>query len=991
MNKTTMIYRLTIALTLFAVFMSVALPAMAQETAASPPVDINDDIQFASGLAELGLIDIANKVLENYIKAHPERKPDYNVVKVEILVKGGRLEDALKIVEMLPPDSMETWKVKLTIAQYLFAKRRNDEAQKIYEELFSKLGNDMPNDPKFREMFQEAAYQYAKMQEMAQNFDGAIKGYLNVIKSGVKEGIKRRLQSEIATMYLKMARDDKDKAANLTKARAMCDELMWEYDVWCGKAIATMAYCQLLEGKVTEAEKTLSGSMPQLKQIEDILKKEGVPMALSPIPNCKIILGELFERKAKAAGDEKTAITNYGKALKEYINIAAHYGDSEWAPDAVARFQEIKNLLETKYKKEVKFDAGKFESNVVQAQLKRAKSSYYEENYEDALKEYLRVVNSFPDALESVKAMRNIVTCYAELDRRLDLKMAMSYCGERYSRFEEDGATPLLVAGKFYFDKVHAAKQEPPKQEPEGDKKEGDKKDDKQPAAVSVPAPTISDKEMYEAAYRVFVDNFPKHERTAGVLYALAILRKEANDDDGYLNYLKRIMEGYKGDKYYSKSVNLLAWLYYKQEKYDEAANAFGHFVEDADPSPAKIKAQYQKADSYLRNQKYSLAMKEFNEVVKWMGESGSLYMGDGDDAVKTRELEEKATYYIPYCLSRAMYPTNMVPQFREMALPQFEGFVKKYTESKLAPKAMNNIGRIYLEKGEFDKASATFNELTEKYPESEEGKSALYSKLKAAVEIENYDVAKDALKDMVANAAKYDALQFMFAGGWMVDSENYPEAIQAFEQVLKLGDPEDKTQRGRFERTYHGLGKSYFKIGDYEKAAKMLRMHMKEYPRSSMFYEVRFLLNKAYRELQDFEKCKVVLEDIFLYGTNTLLNNQASIDLGDMQLKTAEQAGLAEAEVTERKRAALASYQRISLLADAKNPKLKPLIESAILKSIELFDQLAMYKDLKDECDHFMEVFPESQNKPLVNKYKRKALMNAPGESVATEAKEEE
>jgi len=56
----------------------------------------------------------------------------------------------------------------------------------------------------------------------------------------------------------------------------------------------------------------------------------------------------------------------------------------------------------------------------------------------------------------------------------------------------------------------------------------------------------------------------------------------------------------------------------------------------------------------------------------------------------------------------------------------------------------------------------------------------------------------------------------------------------------------------------------------------------------------------------------------------------------------------------------ALASYQRLILLGDVNNPKLRPLIEAAFETATPLLLETKRYQDVLENCEFYARQFPE-------------------------------
>lgn len=868
-----------------------------------------DELTFASALVEMGFSDLADRVIANLKRNHPEMKDRIQSAEVEVLIAQRKYAEAEKIVNGLPKGDPKSDAVRLALANGYYRMGENDKAQEIYEAFFKEYEGKNITDKDLRRFYSDAAYRYAQMQEFRGNIAGALKGYENVLNANPDPQVARQMMYDMSVLYLKLAEDDpENRSAHVARAEKLCEEVMWKgIDIWFGKCLANLAQIQLLQGKKEEARQMLIDNMAMIKQVDDILKQEGIPRDLSPVAGVRYMLGDMYRQQADemAQSGDGGAVSMYGRALGEYFNVFAKYAGSEWGPKAGEKAQEVKAILEDKYGKEVNVDLGPYASQAAAAQLDRANMLFREKSYKEAIDEYLRIMNQYAEAPSVVKAFVSLVQCYLKTDNDLYAMATVSYVAERF-RKDENAPMALLLAGKHYFDK--------------------------------------QDLDHYKKVYDLYVDSFPDHDKVPLVLYSMAVSMSQQERQEEYLAYLQRIVDNHPKSQYYPKAINQLAWSYYLGGQYEKAIDVFRKYIEETLPGSEQARAQYSLADCLLREKRYTEALREYNTLKKWLTPEDNPYAQTEDERKKNRELLEKAAFYIGYCLMRIDTPEDKVPAFRALAQRTFNGFIESYPESDMAPRALSALGRIYLEKDEFDNATETFNQLAEKYPNSPEGKSSLYSLIKAAMQIENYEIASEAFNKMLGEAAKYSTQQFALIGGWMLEAEQYAEAMKAYERVVMSGTEERKL----LEQALFGIGKAYFQQERYEESTDALAELMEKYPQSALFYETKFLLGKAYRELDRIDEAVEALNDVFKYAQDALLRTQADYELGRIYKRGGQ--------VDE----ALASFQRVALLADPEDPVLRPIVEKCLYESLDLFAEAEKYNELLDAAEQYLEVFAE-------------------------------
>lgn len=889
--------------------------------------ELDQDFQFAAGLVDMGFADYADKVVQNVLRLHPDQKDRAKLIQAQILISRRKFAEAEELVKAMGASNPKAQAISLALAKGYYVLGETDKAKQLYNEFFKQYEGRVPTDPDLLRFYQDSAYQFGQMLQMAGDREGAIKAYSRVLATNPDRNVGRRLMSDQAELYVKVAAegppDQREK--NLGEAKKLCETIQWGgMDIWFGQSIITMAHIAMVREDRGAAQKTIQSNLDILKEIDQYIQDQGLPLSVSPMAGARFLLGDLLQQDADTLAKQNKkdeAVQVYGKALGEFYNVFAKYGDSDWGPQAGVRAQQLKTLLETQYGKKVNVDLGAFQTKAAEAQFRLADNLFRQKKYQEATVEYLKNLNSFPETDASVSALGNLLLSYANMDDKLMVKMVSAYLGERFAG-KESAAMALLAAGKFYFDR--------------------------------------KDETMYMVEYDTYLKYFPKHPRAAGILFTLAGLRRQTNDLAGATLYYQRIVDGYPKDQFYTKALNQMAWGYFAASNYEGAIKGLTNFIREAQPGPEKAQAQFALGDCHRQLGRLAEALAEFTTVIQWLAPKNNPYATSAADVQKNQELLEKAAFYRGYCLQRIKDPPEAVAENRAQGIKAYDQFIALFPQSKLAPKAMNGKGTIQLELGQFDAAAKTFDDLAAKYPQSDEGKSALFSLVRSAMEIKQYDQAKSAFEKMITRGG-YTPDEFVRIGQMMLDAGLYPQAIEAFQQVVT-----STQERNLLERSLYGLGKAYYEMKKYNEAIRALEELMQKYPKSGLFYDAKFTLGGAYRETGSLSNAVLVLSDVFKYADKNILINKASVELGQIQ------------EQQNDLQAALASFSRVALLGDPNDAEIRPLVEKSILKCIDLSDQMQRYQDELDSCDQYLKLFPTGAKIDEVRKKKADAKLKA-------------
>ena len=887
-------------------FLLLAAPAPAAD------IMVDREFEFASGLIEMGYADFAEKAMQQLLLKHPDQKERAKLITAQVMISKRRYQDAEELIATFPAGDPRADAIKLALANGYFAVEEMEKAKALYDAFFKQYGGRVPTDPDLLRFYQDAAYKYGQMQEKVGDVQGAVQAYERVLATRPGGDVERFLQSHQAALYMRQAEtsDGETRTRALNKAAELCTQIQWgPLDLAFGNSIVTLARIERLRGKEDAAEEVLKTNMDILKEIDKFMKDEGMPMKESPMAGARFMLGDVAEKKGEALAKDQAkrndAIAAYGKALGEYFNVFAKYGESEWGPEAGARAKKIKALLES-WGKTVNIDLGEHEREAAKSQLKLADGYFRDAAHDKAIAEYLKVLNDYPETELSQAALGSLAQSYAAKDDILMVKMVSGYLAERFAG-KPDAAVALLRLGKLYLDKQDAP--------------------------------------MYEQIYGDYVRNFPKDTRAPGVLFAMAQLRKKAGDEAGANTFYQQIIEKYPGDVNFIKALGQIAWGHYLGKNYAEAVPALARYVKALQPGFEKAQAQFCIADSHKQLNQLPEALEAYKTVMGWLSpKEKNPYNATASDVSKNKDLLEKSVFYLGYVYTRMNKPKEQIPAFREQARKSYEYFLQAFPQSTLAPAAMSGLGALQLDRGQYDQAAATFEKLAATYPDSAEGKSANFSLIRSAMEVGKNDIAQSAFEKMLQNKDAFSPAEFNRVGQLMLDNGLYEPSIMAFRQVRGATD-----DRAHLERALFGLGSAHYEMKNYDESIKPLEELMERYPQSGLFYDAKFILGNNYRATGRPKEATDVMKDIFKYADKPDLVARANYTLGLIQIEGKEPD------------AALASFQRVALLSDAKDPVLRPIVEKCILESIKVAQELGRWKDAADSVEQFLEQFPES------------------------------
>ena len=455
---------------------AVVLPARAQQRRAADEEAIAREIRYVDALNRDGLVEYAEMVLNDISSKYPSARARLKVKNLEQLLQLGKFDAAQKMIDAEPADAPATWAMRLTMADYLYARGRYPEAFDVYRKLFDKYKAAPPEE--IVEFYTNSAYKYAQMLLFLKRDKDAIAAYESLLKiAGVPEDMKRQAQFEYAQLLVKVADESAagEKNAYLDKATEAIKPLFWVRDLWFGRSVALMAHIRDSKGDSDGANKIIEDYMPQLLSIEEQLVAQGREAGadyshLSPIPECRYLIGvmdaekgdKLFDqsRETKAERErmkiEDEAAQYYQYALNNLINVYVKYPSFAWATEAMSRVEAIESRLN-----DMGFDV---QSNITPAQraevarkqFATAASLFHQNQFEKSIETYESVLKAYPEVVpDSIDALVTLAEACVSLAQShegdapedeafrsfytLYAGAVSGYLSERFSRSNREG------------------------------------------------------------------------------------------------------------------------------------------------------------------------------------------------------------------------------------------------------------------------------------------------------------------------------------------------------------------------------------------------------------------------------------------------------------------------------------------------------------------------------------------------------------------------
>lgn len=881
------------------------------------------ELDFCSGLVKMRFSDYATRILDNLEKADASVKGRTARVRVEVLTSQGKSDEARALIKTFPADSLETYGMLLALGDALYGMNKLNDAKVIYREFFSKFPKGPPTE--IAKFYQESAYKYAQMMAMTGNDAEALLAYEFVLLSKPEPDVERRLQIEVAELCLKVGRglSGKERDTYFARAKKLCEQVQWKgLDLWFGQSVVILAHMEQIKGNRKGAMDTITTYLPMLKDLDEALKQENYPLKLSPMAQCRYILGTLYEEEARTAladGRKDEAIKAFTQALNHLYNVFVKYPDSTWAPDSGARCERMVSDL-----KDMGFKPKMPEVNlapVIEAQLKEARVLFSQNDFKGAAAKYLTVLNAFPEQPGSVQSLGELGQCYLNLQDRLFAHVVVQELSERYGpreKFKDDAGAAMVRMAKV--------------------------------------ADEINDAESASWLVQTFFERFPDHKQVPSMLYQTGERQYEKENFDLAADYFSRITATYTNASVYLAALNRLSMCQTKRGDWTNAVNTLTTYTAELSYGPQLAAARFRLAEANRQVDRLVPAINEYFKLVKGLTEEENKYGSNADEKAANRTLLEQAMFWKAYCYSRLREPAEKIPAHQAKSVDDYAAFLKVFPKSTLAPNALSSMGVLLLILNRNAEASAAYDRLSKEYPNSEQARNAVFARGTSLLEMGQKEQAVKVFEEMFANAAKFSAPQFYQAGRVMMDQQVTDTAIRAFELALQ-GKPE----KGIQEAIEFYLGQAYSLKGDSANVIKHLEALRKLNATSGFTVDAGFLLSRAYADLgrkesapearrEKFNEATKVMNAVSRLMTKPEERSRRDLDLAGIQLMKGD------------KDAALASYQRLVLLSDYGNAKVRPILEQAFEAVMPMLDERNMYQDMVDNASLYLQQFPSGR-----------------------------
>ena len=889
-----------------------ALPGAARAQSASAIINsdpgLRIELDYITALNKAGFPEYAEMAIRDVEAKFPQARVLVKIKKLEQLLLLARFDEAKAIIAAeKDQDSAETWGMKLTMGDYLYAHGKYPEALGIFDGLLKKFGTKP--DPKLGDMYANSIFKYAQMLMFLGKDKEAIPVYEKLAAiEGLTSDQKRWFTFELAQLMVKVAESGTGPAdtALLDAAQKEINKLMWQQDIWFGRSVSLMAHIRMAKGDLDGAKSLVDDYMDQLvdmdEQLRQFSEQEGQDyMNMSPLAECRYLLGTMFMDEAKKrlqtakprSKEEDEAADLLLEAMEHFVNVYVQYPSFSWAGEAMSRSEDCAKILD-----ELGFEVQdsitpKQRHDVAVKQFQNAGVLYNQNQFKEAMKTYQAVLASFPDELPSALiGLENIAKASIELSEtdeanaeylELYSGAVLGHIAEHFSRFPKQGmiraGNTLRSLSQFYADhnKGELAREAMMlyfrlyPNHPQ--------------AASSVMGEAMK---RYRAAppdldgaieyLSIMVDKYAKHPNSFAAERYLADCYKQKGETEleyaTRTNYLARVMKKEKpgneliGARYSIANMlrdRAVSELREATFAVSEAAKPVaGESEEDAAARAEKARKDLLSAGKKIQN----LVNKQIKPLIDILADpkERAKYESNADERRFNDTVLEHCYFDRAFCLASLHEPKAQEAEFKKQAIESYEKILEIYEKAgddeekqkqaeSVLPRVLLQLGTLYTtlktddeaeQEANTKKASDYFARLSKEFASSEEARNALFLQGKSLIDLGYTTQGIAKFKEMFASpGGKYTATQLNTAAQELLNARAYNEADQGFKAALAAAPEGDA---GRVLRAQIAIGQIQILVArkEWKAAADALAKFLEENPRSSQFVFATELLAEA-------------------------------------------------------------------------------------------------------------------------------------------------
>ncbi len=374
-------------------------------------------------------------------------------------------------------------------------------------------------------------------------------------------------------------------------------------------------------------------------------------------------------------------------------------------------------------------------------------------------------------------------------------------------------------------------------------------------------------------------------------LFGLGIALYNLNDNKTSIKYLEELDS--KDPAFESQKVNFfLAENYFAIGDFKKALSRFNQ----ANGNDKDLTSQtlYGKAYSYFNLGDYENSAYQFADFIKKYPNNKRLndaklrladsYFGSKNFAAASKVYQElfssdvklSTDPYARYQYAQALYKSGKVNE----AISEFTSIQEKFPNSEYGDVSLYTIGWIYFQRGEFPKAISQYKVVTAKYPKTSLEPIIFYSIGDAYFNVGKYDSAIVNYEKVIA---QFPTSNYVFDAVNGIQSsyvaKGNPEKAVSFLGEFALKNP----NLSYSDQLLFKKGEIYYSLGKYEQAKQAYKDFTSAYPKSKLVPDAYYWIGKSAQSLGQNDEAIFNFDKVFRNYKDSELAGSSVLEMGNI------------------------------------------------------------------------------------------------------------
>lgn len=140
-----------------------------------------------------------------------------------------------------------------------------------------------------------------------------------------------------------------------------------------------------------------------------------------------------------------------------------------------------------------------------------------------------------------------------------------------------------------------------------------------------------------------------------------------------------------------------------------------------------------------------------------------------------------------------------------------------------------------------------------------------------------DFDIADEGSKQGDISSMFYDAMS-------LYSQSEYESALQLYKKILAQKSLKNDTENKIYQKAHFEIGRTYFKMGQYNEAIEAFSLLMKKFPQSDLNVNALYHLAMIYEVKKQFDKAKSYYQKVISLAAKEEIGKQASRRLKNLE-----------------------------------------------------------------------------------------------------------